>query len=85
MVAGLIGAGLAIWLVPQRVRVPLSLFLIGLFTFVLLALGQFSVISRYLLLPAIMLMIFAAFLVAGFTVIEEGNVRKYWGLRRRSL
>ncbi len=80
MIAGLIGIGLAAWLVPQRVRVPLSLFLIGLFTFVLLALGQFSVISRYLLLPAIMLMIFAAFLVAGFTVIETGNVRKYWSI-----
>lgn len=80
MVAGLIGLGLAVWLVPQRVRVPLSLFLIGLFTFVLLALGQFSVISRYLLLPAIMLMVFAAFLVAGFTVIKEGNVRKYWSI-----
>ena len=78
MVAGLIGIGLASWLVPQRVRVPLALFLIGLFTFVLLALGQFSVISRYLLLPSIMLMIFAAFVVAGFTVIEEGRVRKYW-------
>jgi hypothetical protein len=48
------------------------------FTFVLLALGQFSVISRYLLLPAIMLMVFAAFLVAGFTVIKPGRVRKYW-------
>jgi hypothetical protein len=80
MVAGLIGLGLAAWLVPQRIRVVLSLFLIGLFTFVLLALGQFSVISRYLLLPAIMLMIFAAFLVAGFTVIKTGNVRKYWSI-----
>ena len=78
MVAGLIGIGLASWLVPQRVRVPLALFLIGVFTFVLLALGQFSVISRYLLLPAIMLMIFAAFVVAGFTVLKEGRVRKYW-------
>jgi len=80
MVAGLIGIGLASWLVPHRIRVPLSLFLLGLFTFVLLALGQFSVISRYLMLPAMMLMIFAAFLVAGFTVIKPGRVRKYWAI-----
>ncbi len=80
MVAGLVGIGLAGWLVPRRVRVPLALFLIGLFTFVLLALGQFSVISRYLLLPAMMLMIFAAFLVAGFTVIRAGRVRRYWAI-----
>ena len=80
MVAGLIGIGLASWLVPHRIRVPLSLFLLGLFTFVLLALGQFSVISRYLLLPAMMLMIFAAFLVAGFTVIKPGRVHKYWAI-----
>lgn len=80
MIAGIIGIGVATWLVPKRVGVPLALFLIGLLTFVLLALGQFSVISRYLLLPAIMLMVFAAFLIAGFTVLEHGRVRKYWSI-----
>ena len=79
-VGSLIGLGLATWLVPRRVRVPLSLFLIGLGTFLLLAIGGFSVISRYLLLPALMLMIFAAFLVAGFTVVKPGRVRRYWAI-----
>jgi len=80
LIGGLAGMGLAIWLVPSRVRVPLALFLIGLVTFLLLTLGGFSVISRYLLLPAIMLMIFAAFLVSGFTVIVPGRVRTCWAI-----
>jgi len=79
-IASLIGLGLATWLVPKRVRVPLSLFVIGLGTFLLLALAGFSVISRYLLLPALMLMIFAAFLAAGFTVIKPGRVRRCWAI-----
>ena len=80
LVASLIGTALAVWLVPRRVRVPLALLVIGLLTFMLLGLGGFSVISRYLLLPALMLMLFAAFLVSGFTVIVPGRVRRYWGI-----
>ncbi len=80
LAGGLIGLGLATWLVPQRVRVPLALFLIGLLTFLLLAIGGFSVISRYLLLPAVMLMLFAAFLVSGFTVTVPGRARTGWAI-----
>ena len=77
-IAGLFGIVLACILVPTRVRVPLALFIVGLGTFLLVGLGGFSVINRYLLVPSMALMLFAAFAVAGFIVLESGRVRSLW-------
>ncbi len=77
-VAGLVGVVLSCWLVPRRVRVPLWLLVIGLATFLLVGLGGFSVINRYLLVPSLMLMLFASFAVAGFTVLHPGRLRDGW-------
>ncbi len=77
-VAGLIGLGLAAWLTPTRLRVPLALLVIGLFTFVLVGAAGLSVINRYLLVPSLMVMLFAAVAAGGFTLLEHGRARTAW-------
>jgi hypothetical protein len=76
--AGLLGLALAAWLVPTRVRVPLALLAAGLGTFLLVGAGGLSVINRYLLAPSLMVMLFAAFSVGGFTVLRPGRARTAW-------
>ncbi|MSX02764.1 MAG: hypothetical protein F2813_06345 [Actinobacteria bacterium] len=78
VVAGVIGTVLACVLAPRRSRVPLALLVIGLATFLLLSVGGFSVINRYLLLPAVLLMLFAAFTAGGFTILVPGRMRTIW-------
>ena len=76
--AGLIGLALAAVLTPTRLRVPLALLVIGLGTFLLVGAAGLSVINRYLLVPSLMVMVFAAFAVGGFTVLEHGRARTAW-------
>jgi len=78
LIVGVIGAILAAVMAPRRSRVPLALLVIGLGTFLLLSLGGFSVINRYLLLPVVILMLFAAFSAAGFTLLKKGGLRTGW-------
>jgi len=78
LVVAVVGTVLAVVLTPMRSRVPLALLAIGLGTFLLLSLGGFSVINRYLLLPVVVLMLFAAFAGAGFTLINKGALRTGW-------
>ena len=78
-VGGLIGLGIATWLTPTRLRAPLALLVIGLFTFVLVGAGRgLSVINRYLLVPSLMVMLFAAVAAGGFTILEHGRIRTAW-------
>ena len=72
------GLGLATWLAPTRVRVPLALLLVGLGTFVLVGAAGLSVINRYLLVPSLMVMVFAAVAVGGWTMLEHGRARTAW-------
>jgi hypothetical protein len=76
--AGVAGLLVTLWLVPRRSVPPLVLFVAGIGTFFLLGLGGFSVIDRYLLVPAALLMIFAAVLVAGWTMLPDGRLRRWW-------
>jgi hypothetical protein len=77
-VAGVAGLGLAAWLTPTRLRVPLALFAAGVLTFVLVGVAGLSVINRYLLVPSLMVMIFAGVAVAGWTMLGDGRGRKWW-------
>ncbi len=77
-VAGLLGIALAIVLVPRRVRLPLALFVVGVGTFFLVGVAGLSVIDRYLLVPSLLLMVFAAVSVAGSSMLEPGRVRTAW-------
>jgi hypothetical protein len=73
------GLVLAIVLTPRRALMPLVLLLVGAGTFALVGFAGLSVIDRYLLVPSLCLMIFAAVFVAGWTMLEERSAwRRIW-------
>jgi hypothetical protein len=81
VVAGAIaGVVLAAWLVPRRMVAPFVVLLSGIGTFVVLAGAGLSVIDRYLLMPAVMILVFCAFALSGWTMLERGLLRRVWAL-----
>jgi hypothetical protein len=78
--AGLAGIALAVLLAPRRSRMPLGLLAIGLATFCLVGVAGLSVIDRYLLVPSLMVMIFAAVTLAGWSMLNAGKLRTAWGV-----
>jgi hypothetical protein len=78
-VAGLIGMALAVWRYPLRSLIPFTLFCAGVFTFLATGLAGLSVIVRYLLVPVVMMSLFAAVAVGGFTLLPRGSGgRRVW-------
>jgi hypothetical protein len=60
---------------------PLVVLAVGVGTFVLVGLGGFSVIDRYLLVASLMVMVFCAVALAGWTMLEEGTrLRRAWAI-----
>jgi hypothetical protein len=78
--AGVLGLVLAIVLVPRRVGWPLATLVIGMGTFVLVGLAGLSVIDRYLLVPSLMVMVFAAVTLGGWTMLRAGRLRTAWAI-----
>jgi hypothetical protein len=78
--AGLAGLALAVVLVPRRIGVPAALLAAGLATFGLVGLAGLSVIDRYLLVPSLMVMVFAAVTLTGWTMLRAGRARTLWAV-----
>jgi hypothetical protein len=79
VLGGIVGAVLGLLLTPRRVRVPLALLLSGLLTFTLLGAVGTSVIDRYLLTPAVLVMLFGAVAIGGWSMLEPGStLRRVW-------
>jgi hypothetical protein len=78
LVGAVAGLALAIWLTPRRSRIPLILALSGLATFLGVGIAGLSVIDRYLLVPSVMLMVFAAVALGGWTMLEPSLLRRGW-------
>jgi hypothetical protein len=78
--AGLAGVALSVVLVPKRVGVALGLLVAGLATFGLVGVAGLSVIDRYLLVPSLMVMVFAAVTLAGWTMLRDGLARRLWAV-----
>jgi hypothetical protein len=77
--AAVVGFLVALWLAPRRVVMPAALWLVGTGTFVLVGIAGLSVIDRYLLVPTLMVMVFAAVALGGWTMLRpELLVRKLW-------
>ena len=76
--AGVLGLVLAIVLVPRRAVMPGALLAIGLATFGLVGLAGLSVIDRYLLVPSLLVMVFAAVALGGWSMLETGRARTAW-------
>jgi hypothetical protein len=79
--AGILGFGIALWRYPTRLVIPGVLFLTGVFTFVATGLAGLSVIIRYLMVPSVMMCLFAAVALGGFTMVRRGSpLRRWWAL-----
>lgn len=73
LIAAVGGIVLAWRMARERFLLPIALLVWGIGTFFLVSLRGFSVISRYVLVAAIALMLFAAFAIAGFTRLPRGH------------
>jgi hypothetical protein len=81
LIGGIAGLGVAAVLVPRRVVMPLVLLVVGIGTFGLVGAGGFSVIDRYLLVTSMMVMIFCAVALGGWTMLREGTfLRRAWAI-----
>ena len=78
--AGILGVVIAVLLTPRRARMPLALLVIGLGTFVLVGLAGLSVIDRYLLVPSLLVMVFAGVALGGWTMLRTGRARTLWAV-----
>jgi hypothetical protein len=79
VIGAIAGFGLAVWCAPRRIWMPLVLFLSGVGTFFMVGVAGLSVIQRYLLVPSLMVMIFAGVALAGWTMLRPGaGVRRAW-------
>jgi hypothetical protein len=79
LLGAIAGMALAIWLTPRRVRVPLAALVLLLGVFVLEGAGGASVIDRYLMGAAIMLILFCAVAIGGWAMLEPGTaLRRVW-------
>jgi hypothetical protein len=79
LIGALAGIGLAIWLTPRRVRTPLAALVLLLGVFVLEGAGGASVIDRYLIGAAVMLVLFCAVAIGGWAMLEPRTaMRRVW-------
>lgn len=79
LVGGIVGLCLAVALVPRRAAVPGALLGVGIGTFLLVGLGGFSVIDRYLLVASMVVIVFCGVALAGWTMLTEGSrARRAW-------
>jgi hypothetical protein len=74
----ILGVVIAVVLVPRRLGMPALLLAIGLATFGLVGVAGLSIIDRYLLIPSLMIMVFAGVPLAGWTMLEPGRARTVW-------
>ena len=79
--AGFAGMAIALWKFPLRFAIPGVLFCVGVATFVATGLAGLSVIIRYLMVPSVMLCLFAAVALGGFTMLPHGSsLRRAWAI-----
>jgi hypothetical protein len=79
VLGGIAGVAVGVLLLPTRIRVPLALLFSGLLTFALLGAAGTSVIDRYLLMPAVLVMLFGALAIGGWSLLEPGGtLRRVW-------
>src|SRR3954454_19397746 len=78
LLAAVAGLLLTLWLTPRRMLIPLILLVLGLVTFFLVGVAGLSIINRYLLVPSLMIMVFAAVALGGWSMLRSGAVQWIW-------
>jgi hypothetical protein len=86
VLAGAVGGlALSAWLVPRRMLTPMIILASGIGTFVVIAAAGLSVIDRYLLMPTVMILVFCAFALSGWTMLQRGLLRRVWATAAAAL
>jgi hypothetical protein len=75
---GLLGWAVALWAFFERVWLPSLVIVLSIGGYLVLGLAELPLQPRYLTLPGIMLELFAAVLVFGWTRLERGRIRDTW-------
>ncbi len=79
VLGGLVGAALAVWLTPRRARVPLAVLVLLLGVYVAEGAAGASVIDRYMMGAAALLLPFCALAIGGWSLLRAGSVlRRVW-------
>ena len=79
ILGALVGLPLAIWMAPRRVFVPLGVLVLLVAVFLAEGAVGASVIDRYLLGAATMLLLFCAVTIGGWAMLEPGSMlRRIW-------
>jgi hypothetical protein len=79
LLGGLVGIGLAVWMAPRRALVPLGGFLVLAGVYVAEGAVGASVVDRYLIGTAVLLLPFCAVTVGGWAMLEPGSLlRRAW-------
>jgi len=79
ILGGLLGVPIAIWLAPRRVATPLATLVLLVFVFVAEGAAGASVIDRYFMGAATVLLLFCAVTIGGWAMLEPGSVlRRVW-------
>ncbi len=79
VLGGLVGAALGIWLTPRRARVPLAVLALLLFVYVAEGASGASVIDRYMMGAAALLLPFCALAIGGWSLLRPGSLlRRMW-------
>ena len=78
LLAAMAGLLIAIWLMPRRALLPAILLVLGLVTFFMVGVAGLSIINRYLLVPSLMIMVFASVALGGWSMLRPGVVQWTW-------
>ncbi|HEV3323356.1 MAG TPA: hypothetical protein VG147_14325 [Solirubrobacteraceae bacterium] len=79
VLGGLAGAVLGIWLTPRRARVPLAVLALLLLVYVAEGAAGASVIDRYMMGAAALLLPFCALAIGGWSLLRAGSaLRRVW-------
>src|SRR3954452_25515597 len=81
LIASVLGLFIGVALSPRDAAMPLGLLAAGLATFLMIGIAGLSVIERYLIVPALALIVFAAVTFGGFSMLRPGALaRRVWML-----
>ncbi len=79
VVGGIVGVALGVYLTPRRARVPLAVLALLLLVYVAEGAGGASVIDRYMMGSAALLLPFCALAIGGWSLLQRGSLlRRAW-------
>ncbi|MGH2910984.1 MAG: hypothetical protein ACRDJ3_00765 [Solirubrobacteraceae bacterium] len=79
VLGALAGVSIAIWLQPRRVLTPLVVLATLLFVFIAEGAAGASVVDRYMVGAAVVMLVFCALVLGGWSMLERGSrLRRVW-------